>query len=426
MLNPIIFAVPVFLLMMAAELAIARHRGLLLYRAADTVASLSLGIVSQLVGVFTKVATLGIYTLVFSHAALWQLPADSPWVWIGALLGYDFCYYWVHRLGHEVNILWAAHVVHHSSEEYNLSTALRQTGTGFLLGWMFYLPMALLGVPPLVFAVVGLIDLLYQFWVHTRLVGRLGWFDRVFCSPSNHRVHHGQNDYCLDRNYGGLLIVWDRLFGSFVEERDGEPIVYGVRGPLRSWSPLRANAQVYAALWQDMRLTRRWVDKLRVLTMHPGWRPADAAAAAPKAPYVLADFQRYAPPLPAALALHALLQLAVLMAFGLHFLAIAPQLAWAPGLAYAVLLVAQLALLARLCERGLAGRALELARMAAGVLLVLLSPLHAWGWAAAAGAGALAGAWLLLRSAAPAVAVAVAVAVAAAPPADARPGAPAA
>ena len=416
MLNPIIFAVPVFLLMMAAEVAIARHRGLALYRAADTVASLSLGIVSQLVGVFTKVATLVIYTLVYSHAALWQLPADSPWVWLGALLAYDLCYYWVHRLGHEVNILWAAHGVHHSSEEYNLSTALRQTGTGFLLGWVFYLPMALLGVPPLVFAIVGLVDLLYQFWVHTRLVGRLGWFDRVFCSPSNHRVHHGQNDYCLDRNYGGLLIVWDRLFGSFVEERDGEPIVYGVRGQLRSWSPLRANAQVYAALWQDMRLTRRWSDKLRVLTMHPGWRPADAAALAPRAPYVLADFQRYAPPLPAALAGHALLQLAVLMAFGLHFLAIAPQLAWAPGLTYAVLLVAQLALLARLCERGPAGRALELARTAAGVLLALLSPLHSWGWAAAAGAGALVGAWLLLRSAAPAVAVA----------ADARPGTPAA
>ena len=399
MLNPIIFAVPVFLLMMAAEYAIARHRGLPLYRPADTVASLSLGIVSQLVGVFTKVATLGIYTLVYSHAALWQLPADSPWVWVGALLAYDFCYYWLHRMGHEVNILWAAHVVHHSSEEYNLSTALRQSSTGFLLGWVFYLPMALLGVPPLVFVIVGLVDLLYQFWVHTRLVGKLGWFDRVFCSPSNHRVHHGQNDYCLDRNYGGLLIVWDRLFGTFVEERDTEPIVYGIRGQLRSWNPLRANAHVYAAVWRDMRLTRRWADKLRVLYMHPGWRPADAAAAAPKPPYVLADFQRYAPPLPVALAGHALLQLAVLMAFGLHFLAGAPQWAWAPGLAYAGLLVAHLALLAQLGERGLAARALEAGRLAVGVLLVALSPLHGAPWLALALVAAGAGALLLWRAA---------------------------
>ena len=397
MLNPILFAVPVFLLMMVAEYAIGRHRGQPVYRAADAVASLSLGIISQLVGVFTKLATLGVYTLVYSHAALWQLPADSPLVWLGALLAYDFCYYWLHRLGHEVNILWAAHVVHHSSEEYNLSTALRQTGTGFLLGWIFYLPMAVLGVPPLVFVIVGLVDLLYQFWVHTLLVGRLGWFDRVFCSPSNHRVHHGQNDYCLDRNYGGLLIIWDRLFGTFVEERADEPIVYGIRGQLRSWSPLRANGHVYAALWQDMRLTRRWADKLRVLLMHPGWRPADAAAAAPKAPYVLADFQRYAPPLPAALAGHALLQLAVLMAFGLHFLAIAPQLPWAPGLAYAALLVAQLAWLSRLCERGQAARTLEAGRLAAGVLLVALSPVHGAPWLVLAVAAALAGAALLVR-----------------------------
>ncbi len=397
MLNPILFAVPVFLLMMAAEYAIARHRNLPLYRAADTVSSLSLGIVSQLVGVFTKVATLGIYTLVYQHAALWQLPVDSPAVWVGALLAYDFCYYWVHRLGHEVNILWAAHVVHHSSEEYNLSTALRQTGTGFLLGWIFYLPMALLGVPPLVFVIVGLVDLLYQFWVHTRLVGKLGWFDRVFCSPSNHRVHHGQNDYCLDRNYGGLLIVWDRMFGTFVEERAGEPIVYGIRGQLRSWSPLRANGHVYAALWQDMRLTRRWADKLRVLYKHPGWRPADATAAAPRAACALADFQPYAPPLPAALAGYALLQLALLMAFGLHFLAIAPQLAWAPGLAYAVLLVVQLVLLSRLCERGAAARALEIGRLAAGVLMVALSPLHGAAWLLLAAAAALAGAALLVR-----------------------------
>ena len=398
MLNPILFAVPVFLLMMAIEYAIARHRGQAVYRAADTVSSLSLGIVSQMVGVFTKLASLGIYAWVYQQAAIWPLPADSPAVWLGALLAYDFCYYWAHRGGHEVNLLWAAHVVHHSSEEYNLSTALRQSGTGFLLGWVFYLPMALLGVPPLVFVVVGLVDLLYQFWVHTRLVGRLGWFDRVFCSPSNHRVHHGQNDYCLDRNYGGLLIVWDRLFGTFVEERHGEPIVYGVRGPLRSWSPLRANGHVYAALWQDMRLTRRWADKLRVPLMHPGWRPADAAAAAPKAAYALADFQRYAPPLPALLAWHALLQLAVLLAFGLHFLAIAPQLAWLPGLAYTVLLLAQLAWLSRLCEHGMAARSLEAGRLAAGVLVVALSPLHGLPWLALAAAAALVGGMLLWRS----------------------------
>ena len=136
MTNPILFAVPVFIAAMALEWWLARRRGLAVYRAADTVASLSLGSISQLVGVLTKVATLGVYTVVYSHAALWQLPVDSIWVWLGALLAYDFCYYWLHRMGHQVQLLWAAHVVHHSSEDYNLGTALRQTGSGHSAAWL--------------------------------------------------------------------------------------------------------------------------------------------------------------------------------------------------------------------------------------------------------------------------------------------------
>ena len=382
MLNPIIFAVPVFLAMMAIEFAVDRRRQLGAYRAADTVGSLSLGIISQLVAVFTTFAALGIYTLVYQHAALWQLPAESPWVWLAALLGYDFCYYWLHRLGHEVNLLWAAHGVHHSSEEYNLSTALRQTATGHLFGWVFYLPLAVLGVPPLVFVVVGLVDLLYQFWVHTRLVGKLGWFDRVFCSPSNHRVHHGQNDYCIDRNYGGLLIVWDRLFGTFAPERDDEPIVYGIRGALRSFNPVWANAYGYAAMWRDIRLAHTLADKLRVLFKHPGWRPADGDVALPLPAYDITRFERFSPALPPALALHALLQLAVLIALGLHFLATVPQLGLAAGLAYAAVIVLQLAALSRLTERGLSAAGGEAVRWALGLALLAWSPLHGWGWCA--------------------------------------------
>jgi sterol desaturase/sphingolipid hydroxylase (fatty acid hydroxylase superfamily) len=118
--------------------------------------------------------------------------------------------------------MWASHVVHHSSEYYNLSTALRQTSTGSFLGWVFYLPLAVVGVPWQMLVIVGLIDLLYQYWVHTELIGRLGVLDRILVTPSNHRVHHGQNDYCIDKNYGGILVLWDRLFGTFADERDGE------------------------------------------------------------------------------------------------------------------------------------------------------------------------------------------------------------
>jgi sterol desaturase/sphingolipid hydroxylase (fatty acid hydroxylase superfamily) len=403
--NPILFAVPVFIAAMALEWWLARRRGVAVYRAADTVASLSLGTISQLVGVLTKVATLGLYTLVHSHAALWQLPVESVWVWLGALLAYDFCYYWLHRMGHQVQLLWAAHVVHHSSEDYNLGTALRQTGSGFLLGWVFYLPMAVAGVPPLVFAVVGLIDLLYQFWVHTRLVGRLGWFDRVFCSPSNHRVHHGQNDWCIDRNYGGILILWDRLFGTFADERPGEAIVYGVRGALGTFSPVRANLQVYAGMWQDWRLARTWADRLGVLWRHPGWRPAGAEAAAPRAKTDLAHFQPYDPPLPPALVAHVLVQLALLLVLAMHFLALAPHTGWPMGLAWALALLLQLEGLAAVGDRGMAAWPLETGRWALGAVLLAVSPLHGGLWLGLWCAGGLAGALALWRAARPAAAV---------------------
>jgi sterol desaturase/sphingolipid hydroxylase (fatty acid hydroxylase superfamily) len=285
----IVLATPVFLLLIALELWVGWRRGQPTLRLNDALSSIGLGMISQVLGLFTKLFAIGLYTLVWQHGSVWQLPADALWVWVAGLLLYDFCYYWLHRAGHRVAVLWAAHVVHHQSEEYNLSTALRQTATGWVGGWLFYLPMALLGFPPLVFAVVALIDLLYQFWVHTRQIGKLGWFDRWFCSPSNHRVHHAVNDRYLDHNYGGILMVWDRLFGTFIEEDDFEPIVYGTRKPLRSWNPLWANLEVYAALVQDSWRAQRWADKLRLWFKPPGWRPAELAQRFPAAEF---DLQR--------------------------------------------------------------------------------------------------------------------------------------
>jgi len=280
----IVLVTPVFLALMALEWAAGRWRGRPAFRLADAISSISLGMLSQTSAVFTRLLRLGLYTLAWQTLALWR--DDAFWTsaagWLLALLLYDLCYYWYHRLGHRVAVLWAAHAVHHQSQDYNLSTALRQTSTGAIFGWLFYLPMALAGVPPLVFAVVGLIDLLYQFWVHTEQVGRLGWFDRWFCSPSNHRVHHAVNDRYVDKNYGGILIVWDRLFGSFEDEDAREPVVYGTRGLLNSWDPLWANAQVYAGLARDSWHAARWRDKLGVWIRPPGWRPPDVAARFPK------------------------------------------------------------------------------------------------------------------------------------------------
>ena len=274
----IVFATPVFFALIGIEYLVGRWRGRDTYRLSDAMSSIGLGMLSQVVGIGTKLFTLGIYVWVYEHAALVRLPDDSVWVWIVGLLLYDFLYYWYHRYGHEVALLWAAHAVHHQSEDYNLSTALRQTSSGWLVGWIFYLPMALLGFSPLVFAVVALIDLLYQYWVHTQQIGRLGWFDRWFCSPSNHRVHHAVNDIYLDKNYGGILILWDRLFGTFQDELDNVPCVYGTKEPLRSWNPWTANTAVYVALWRKMRQARGWREKLATWFASAGWQPASATA----------------------------------------------------------------------------------------------------------------------------------------------------
>jgi alkylglycerol monooxygenase len=309
----IVLATPVFLLLIAIEAAWGWARGRNTYRLNDAISSISLGMLSQLGAVFTRLLRVGIYTSIFTSVALWR--DDAFWTawygWLLALVFYDFCYYWLHRAGHESAVFWAAHVVHHQSQDYNLSTALRQTSSGALLGWIFYVPMALAGVPPLVFGVVALVDLLYQFWVHTEHVPRLGWFDRWFCSPSNHRVHHAVNDGYLDRNYGGILIVWDRIFGSFVEEN--EPCVYGTRSPLNSWDPLWSNAQVYWALLQDSWHARHWPDKLRVWFKRPGWRSADVAARFPKPAFDIAKVERYHPAVPPGVAWFGAIEFLVLL-----------------------------------------------------------------------------------------------------------------
>lgn len=368
----ITFATPVFFLLIGLELLVARWRGRPAYRAHDAISSIGLGVISQVVGVFGKLLTIGIYAWVATHVAPFNLPADNLLVWLFALLAYDFLYYWLHRAGHEVNILWAAHVVHHQSEHYNLSTALRQTGSGMLLGWLFYLPMALAGVPTAVFAVVALIDLLYQFWVHTEQVGRLGWFDRVFCSPSNHRAHHAVNERYLDRNYGGILIVWDRLFGTFVEEDDTDPPVYGTRAPLRSWNPLWANLEVYWATAKDMWHARRWRDKLAVWIKPPGWRPADVAARFPKPAFDIRR-ERFDPPMTRARTFYCLLQFALLLGMATQFLDLSARADLPTLLGYAAYLVGSLTVLGALMEGRHGARWIEALRVLATALVPLAS-----------------------------------------------------
>ena len=336
----IAYATPVFFLLIALELVVARARGMGgVYRLNDAVNSLSLGVMSQVVGVFVRVFNYGIYVLVFEHVAFGTWP-HAWWAWLLAIVCYDFCYYWNHRLGHESAVFWAAHVVHHQSQRYNLSTALRQTSSGAFLGWIFYLPMAIAGVPPEMFAVAAIVDLLYQYWIHTELIGKLGAFDRWFASPSNHRVHHAVNDGYIDRNYGGIFMAWDRLFGTFVEE--SERCVYGTRAPLDSWDPLWANLEVYADLVRKSGQCERWSDKLRVWFKPPGWQPAVAGSAWQKPAFDVRQVHAYNPPLTKPVRVFSLVQIGLAVLGSVLLLWYTDALAGLPLVAGSVAIIAVL------------------------------------------------------------------------------------
>jgi sterol desaturase/sphingolipid hydroxylase (fatty acid hydroxylase superfamily) len=187
----ILYAVPLFFLLIFIEILLEKSKGTNYYRTNDSINSLTAGVLSRMTGVVKQLFPLTVYVVVFEQLALFQI-TSSGWMWVAAFVLYDFCYYWKHRFGHEMNILWAAHVVHHSSEEYNLTTALRQFSSSFF-SWIFYLPMAVLGFDPITLITVGSLNLIYQFWVHTQHIPKLGWYEWVFVTPSNHRVHHAQN-----------------------------------------------------------------------------------------------------------------------------------------------------------------------------------------------------------------------------------------
>ncbi len=218
------------------------------------------------------------FAWVVSVLGITPLNTDSVWVWIGAFIAYDFCYYWKHRFGHEWGIMWASHAAHHQSEEYNLSTALRQTGTDYI-GFVFYFPMYLAGVPVEVVITVGSLNLIYQFWVHTEHVRTLGPLEWIMITPSNHRVHHARNPDYIDRNYGGVFIIWDRLFGTFQAELPEQPCVYGITRGLKSWNPIWANFHVWYETFLISIRTEKFWDKLRVWFKGPGWYPDDVKPA---------------------------------------------------------------------------------------------------------------------------------------------------
>lgn len=281
----IYYAIPVFLVTLGLErwLVYRREKGdraeikLAGFTTQDSFASLAMG-----VGFLVVEAALKL--LPFAGLAwLYQFRlVDIPvawWSWILLLFAEDFCYYWFHRSHHDVRLLWAAHVNHHSSTHYNLTTALRQSWTTPFTGFIFWAPLPLLGFPIEMILIQKSISLLYQYWLHTELIGKLGWFGILFNTPSHHRVHHGRNPIYLDRNHAGIFIIWDKLFGSF--EPEGEPVDYGLTKNIHTYNPVRIAFHEWRAMLHDAWRAKTWRGRLGYLFMPPGWTEDGTGQTAP-------------------------------------------------------------------------------------------------------------------------------------------------
>lgn len=271
------FAIPFFLILIIIEEFAARKMKRQVNYGMDTISSLSSGMTNTLKNLMGLSIAIVSYGWMVDKVALFHI--ETTWlVYVVAFIGMDFVGYWSHRFDHKINAFWNRHIVHHSSEEFNLSCALRQSVSAIVGIYFFlYIPMAFLGVPAEVVAIVAPIHLFAQFWYHTRLIGKMGFLEYILVTPSHHRVHHAINDVYLDKNLSQVFIFWDKLFGTFQEELAEEPPVYGVKKPVNTWNPLIINYTHMWALIMDAWRTKNWWDKARIWFMPTGWRPADVA-----------------------------------------------------------------------------------------------------------------------------------------------------
>lgn len=239
------------------------------YDTKDALSSISMGIGNLLIGVAVGGLIAVTYAWVYQYK-LFNIP-EVWWAYVLMVVIEDYVYYWNHRMGHISRLWWSAHETHHSSNEYNLSTAVRQTWTGWPLTWIFWIPLVWLGFPPVWVALQQSISLIFQFFIHTRLVGKLGWLEWIFNTPSHHRVHHGRDVKYLDYNYAGIFIIWDRLHGTFKKEEE-EPL-YGTYKPLQTKNIFYIGFHMWVELWQGLRRMPTWKDRVKFVFMPPGWTP---------------------------------------------------------------------------------------------------------------------------------------------------------
>jgi len=268
-INPVILSIPIYFLLIGIELLIQRFTHKKLYRLNDAITNISCGITQQLSGTFLIIFGIGIYQFIFENYALFHIESNIYTILLLFVL-VDFMYYWAHRMSHEINLFWGSHVVHHQSEDYNFSVALRQSSFQTIWTSLFYFPIALLGFNTLDFALMAALTTVYQFWIHTETIKRMGWLEYVINTPSNHRVHHGRDPKYIDKNHAGVFIFWDMMFGTYQKEE--EKPTYGITKPINSWNPIWANFDHYQNMISEMK-QMQLIDKIKYTFKKPGWRP---------------------------------------------------------------------------------------------------------------------------------------------------------
>lgn len=367
----IVYVIPFFFLLIGWEMLVTWRRRKTAFRVNDSITNLNIGLGEQVLSILIKGGLFALYAYIQNRWSVFNIPFNFGYTLL-LFFAFDFVYYWAHRLGHEINFMWATHVVHHSSEEYNLTVALRQPWFQALTTSWLFLPFAFLGFPTGMFILVSAIDILYQFWIHTEYIPKLGRLPEfIFNTPSHHRVHHGINPQYLDKNHGGILIIWDRIFGTFKEE-DEKP-VYGITTGVKSFDPVWLNMHYFSELYAKSRAFRGWKNKIANWFMPPGWRPAYAGGrempVMPENPVVfhirIAPYLNY----------YILAQFALLGFYSLCVIWLQAEFASWEILLFSVLCILHMSGLAWLFEARRAAGIFEVLRLVSyGVFLWLLAP----------------------------------------------------
>ena len=368
-------AIPFFISLILIEIILSKvYRKDYVMRSMDTLSSLCSGLTNIIKDVLGLTFIIISYGYMVEHFALFKLE-PSIMVYVIAFIGIDFAGYWVHRINHNINYFWNHHIIHHSSEEFNLACALRQSISNFFsISFIFLIPTAIIGVTPEVIAILAPLHLFAQYWYHTRLIGKLGLLEYIIVTPSHHRVHHAINNEYLDKNLSQVFIIWDKLFGTFQEELDGVPPVYGVKRPLRSWNPILINFSHLFQLIKDAWRTNNILDKFRIWFMPTGWRPQDVILKYPlsviESPY---EYKKYYPNLSENLKLWSWVQFGIIFLFIMYYINHLHLLLFRDAILFAIFLFMCIYSLTSLMDKENNSWIFELIKASFGISLIAFS-----------------------------------------------------